>query len=326
MKEPAPLGDKCKVLDAVSDQDSADCVDQKKLKDEIIASGGTYVAFNKALFCADPKKSCFEHGKMIVSDKTAVLVSTGNFNDTNLCDLSLNPSKCNRDFSVVDRDEETISFLEGIFENDVTETAFNLQDRFTEASAKSTSPVTIAEKVTVSPLSLDPMNAFIQSATKTLDIENQYLKEPTMNQAIMDAAKRGVKVRIMVASECSFGKPSASDIKSTTTLMTAFETAGVEVRMFPSQLKINGKPGYLHAKAMVADGARAWVGSVNGSTAATSNNREFGLFFSTEKQVNSLQTILQSDIESPDSETWQESLQCQKDQSDLSGNPDNSGE
>ena len=83
--------------------------------------------------------------------------------------------------------------------------------------------------------------------------------------------------------------------------------------MFTKGILINGTPGYLHAKVMVADGARAWIGSVNGSDTATSDNREFGIFFSTPADVEALDQQIIADHNAAAAETWQQSLACTKD-------------
>jgi phosphatidylserine/phosphatidylglycerophosphate/cardiolipin synthase-like enzyme len=157
------------------------------------------------------------------------------------------------------------------------------------------------------------MVKFIKSAKTTLDVQNQYLNQKDMNDALETAAETGVTVNTMVASECSFGKPSKSEVNSTTKTYTAFDNAGIHSSMFSSSITINGKGGYLHAKAMVADGNRAWMGSVNGSNAATSNNREFGVFFSNPTWVKTLDNQIAADRNASGAETWQQSLACDKD-------------
>ena len=80
---------------------------------EIIAAGGTYIPFEKSQLCADPAKPCFEHGKMVITDRSVAMVSSGNFNSTNLCDLALSPSRCNRDYSIVEHDTAIVDLLAG---------------------------------------------------------------------------------------------------------------------------------------------------------------------------------------------------------------------
>jgi len=316
VKEAKPIGDPCRMFVAASSADAPDCADQKKLKDEIIAAGGEYIAFAKDTLCANPHKPCFMHGKMVVSDQNAVMISTGNFNSSNLCNLSQKPEKCNRDFSVVSRDSKIISFLATIFDNDVKAASYDLAGLFDDI---------LSAELTVSPLSLDPLVNLIKSAKVSIDLENQYLKEPTINAALIERASHGVKVNMTIASACSFGRPTAHDKLQIGGFMTAFEQAGVSVKMMPSQFKIDGKPAYLHAKAIVIDGKHAWVGSVNGSSAATSNNREFGMFLDDETDVAAIEKILVGDHNSVSMETWQDSLNCKKDRSILHDNGDSDG-
>ena len=304
IKEPNPLGDNCEMFQGTVEKDSPDCVDSKKLKDEIITKGGAYIPFNKKELCADSNKPCFLHGKMILVDDETALISSGNFNSSNLCNLHLNPDKCNRDYTMIVNEPETLKALKQIFEADLLAKHYDLKQILDSTQAK---------HLTVSPLSLEPIVSLINSAKKSIYLENQYLKENTMNKALADAAKKGVHVEITLASVCSFGPPSAKESEQLKTLFSDFDTATISTKMLPAKFQIDGKPGYLHAKAMVIDETTAWVGSVNGSISATSNNREFGFIFTDPNWVKKLQDILQSDHQHQDMETWQESLQCLKD-------------
>ena len=126
----------------------------------------------------------------------------------------------------------------------------------------------------------------------------------------MAAANRGVHVEVTVSSACSFGKPSPSEVRTLTSIFTAFDQAGITSTMFTKNIKINGIAGYLHAKAIVIDGKHAWMGSVNGSTQALTRNREFGIFFDTLNDVSKLSQILTSDHSDLNGESWQDSLNC----------------
>jgi phosphatidylserine/phosphatidylglycerophosphate/cardiolipin synthase-like enzyme len=162
------------------------------------------------------------------------------------------------------------------------------------------------------------MVAFIRSAKSSIMIQNQYLHEKNINQALIDAAHAGVKVYVNVASLCAFGPPKPDSLNPATpnsngAIFTAFDQAGIQTRMFSGQQTINGKIGYLHAKAIVVDGKYAWVGSTNGSYPATSANREFGIFFSDPTMVNHLASIMRYDFADARGETWQESAKCLRD-------------
>jgi phosphatidylserine/phosphatidylglycerophosphate/cardiolipin synthase-like enzyme len=305
VKEPTPVGDTCNVFADPTEGEDKVCTDQRSLKADILSHGGAYVPFNKEQLCATKSKPCFEHGKMIIADKKAVLISTGNFNSSNLCNLTENPEKCNREYSFVSRDPGVVTTLEEVFSKDLKGVAYDLQTLIRKQP--------VVTKITVSPFSLEPWLRFIKMAHKSIRVENQYLKEPTVNQALIDAAKNKIKVSITLASACAFGKPSPKETVRLQGIFTPMEQAGISIRMLTPEFKINGKPGYLHSKAIVIDDSMAWVGSVNGSYSALSNNREFGMFFSEPEWVTPLLKVMIADHDAEEMETWQESIECKKD-------------
>ena len=241
---------------------------------------------------------------MVISDRSQVLVSTGNFDATNLCNVARSPARCNRDYSVVTRDGDVVKTLQRVFDQDVQGTAYDLRSVITPS---------VESKLTVSPFSLEPLVAFIKSARQSIRVQNQYLKEPTINAALAEAARAGVQVTVMTESACAFGTPKPSAVTAWTQVYSGFDSAGIKSRIFNSSIRIGGLPGYLHAKAIVVDTTRAWVGSVNGSTTAASNNREFGLFFEDAASVQSLVALMDRDFSDSRGESWQQSLTCTKD-------------
>ena len=53
---------------------------------------------------------------------------------------------------------------------------------------------------------------------------------------------------------------------------------------------------YVHAKSLVADGARAYVGSENFTQNSLTNNRELGIIFSSAPEVNKVLTTTHGDF------------------------------
>lgn len=308
VKDPNPVGGSCRYFEPPAYKDTEDCKDQKNLVAEIRASPeGEFVPFNKKELCkgltkAGKTPNCFQHGKLVLIDGRHALLSTGNLNSSNLCNLRRDPAVCNRDFFYVTSDPDTVGTLKEIFENDLTGRWYDLGPYMTES---------IAEKLTISGYSLDNLMSFIGRAQKSIRIENQYLKEKTVIELLKEKAIEGVKVQAMVSSLCSFGRPR--NAKASRALFEGFDEAGVKVRMFTSSMKVGGKPGYLHAKAIVVDDTEAWVGSINVSDTAMKSNREFGIFFNKPADVLRLKKILDADYADPMSETWEESLRCAKD-------------
>jgi cardiolipin synthase A/B len=304
IQEPAALGETCVVFKPISSTDHPNCRTQKELLKEVRQSGGQYVPFNKSELCGISGKSCFQHGKIAIFDRASVMISTGNFNSTNLCNLKRNPNRCDRDYSIVTDDSDVISALIAVFEKD-------LQGKRFDPRFVMTPPVT--NKITISPISLEDIIRFIGSARETIQVQNQYLEEPRINSALVAAARKGVKVSITVSSACSFGSPTPHKASEITQIYSEFDQAGVSSQFFTKHILVGGTTGYLHAKAIIVDGSRAWVGSMNGSTESATMNREYGIYFGHAGWVSALGRVMQADHQNPNSETWQESIRCAKD-------------
>jgi len=332
--DPHPLGQQCPLffptqnkkgmpnyrLAKINDEKSAnddDCRDQRRLAHEIIAKQGIYTSFNKAELCPSGNH-CFQHGKLAIIDDHIALLSSGNFDSSNLCELATNPlnakkvQRCNRDYSFVFNSSvseghvNAISLLKKIFEKDLSQKNYDLKMILTKA------PTLNSPQVSVSPHSLEPLINFINTAEKTLLVQNQYMQHPKLNEALVNARKRGVQVSLSLASLCSFGMPSSYTIQKARNIFTSFDKVGIVSRFFSSQNLIRNHPGYMHAKAMVADGKRAWLGSNNGSLMSLSKNREFGVFFDDPADVKALEKSILQDLASPGNSSWQESIQCIK--------------
>lgn len=307
VNEPTPVGGGCKLFEASTDAEGegedrkpATCADRQKLVDQVNKAGGSYVPFRKDAFCTDGK-GCLEHGKLAIADTKVALISTGNFNTSNLCDLKYAPSTCNRDYSILTDDPDAVRSLQNIVDKDVRGEWYDATKALVGAGKK---------LLTVGPNSLEPLVAFIKTAKHRIQVQNQYLKEPNINNALIAAAKKGVAVQVNVSSACAFAKPTASQAKSFGAIYKGFDDVGIESRMFTKNITVNGKKGYLHAKAIVIDDERAWVGSVNGSTQAATKNREFGIFFDTIADVEALSAQMTEDFEHEASLTWEESVEC----------------
>lgn len=318
VQDPTPVGSACRVFGSTSNPDNGQndgqegdqphhsanatsCADQQKFVSEVNASkNGKYAPFRKDVMCPNGK-GCYEHGKLAIIDDTLAMISSGNFNVSNLCDQAAKPAQCDRDYSFVTRDSDVVDALSKIVASDIAGTRYDLGSLL---------PPQVAAKITVGPQSRDSLLSFIESAQSSIEIENQYLKDATLNNALMAAAKRGVQVKVMLASGCEFGAPKPTEVKKLTEIFAAFDSAGISTRIFTKNVKVGGFDGYLHAKAIVVDGTKAWMGSVNGSTTALTKNREFGIYFDDSTDVSSLDSIFSSDFANTGAESWQDSLTC----------------
>lgn len=319
VKEPSPIGEKCnpwkqglsgKSAKKASREVIADCLDQQGLVSDVRAHGGAFEPFNKNQLCGQKFREgrCYQHGKIVIVDRNRkerrlALISTGNFNSSNLCDLAYGPSTCNRDYTYITRDTVIIDTLSEIFEKDLDGKRYDLG-----AILKSRG---VESKLTVSPFSLEPLAELIRGARNRIQIQNQYINPDSgLVELLIEKARQGRTVEVMLADVCSFGKVPEKKAYNLYLMFAAMEAAGVKIRMFNKSHRIEGKDGYLHAKAIVIDGQRAWVGSVNGSTTSINQNREFGLFFSHPMRVRAFSEFIARDFSDPTAQPWRDSLRC----------------
>jgi phosphatidylserine/phosphatidylglycerophosphate/cardiolipin synthase-like enzyme len=233
VKEPNPVGGTCKVFETQNmstssklpgtitreihenrNSSAASCKNQQQLVYEVNNAAGQYVPFAKPDLCGgNGTKNCLEHGKIAIVDSKLALISTGNFNTTNLCDLDYSLTTCNRDYSYVTDETSITKTLKNIVEKDILGQNYDV-----------TSIVgpQVSDQLTVGPNSLNPILSFIQTAKKRIQIENQYLIDPTMNAVLIAMAKKGIRVQVVIASACSFGKPKEAEVKRLTQIFTDF--------------------------------------------------------------------------------------------------------
>jgi cardiolipin synthase len=108
--------------------------------------------------------------------------------------------------------------------------------------------------------------AFIDSAQQTLVLEQEEMQDAEVQQHLINAARRGVKVRVLVAA------PQSGQTDPNRPGELQISAGGVAVRIISTP--------YMHAKVYLADGNRALTGSMNVSTSSLDNNRELGIIVS----------------------------------------------
>jgi phosphatidylserine/phosphatidylglycerophosphate/cardiolipin synthase-like enzyme len=123
--------------------------------------------------------------------------------------------------------------------------------------------------------------AFIESAQETLDVELMSFNpmwgktgevSPLFN-AIVAAAKRGVKIRVLVNDSTVFGGDNDPEMK----LLAMLEKVAKENHL-PIQAAIADLPKmkvkYIHNKGALADGYKTLISSINWNQNSVENNRE----------------------------------------------------
>jgi len=133
-----------------------------------------------------------------------------------------------------------------------------------------------------SPGSSAPLVRFINSARRTVLVENEEMNSGAIELALEHAAARGVDVKVVMSASPSWTSAFAQLVRH-----------GVHVHTLESaQL-------YIHAKRICVDctsaGGTVFIGSENFSTSSLSYNREFGLITRSRGSVRAVLNAAMSD-------------------------------
>ncbi|MDQ2745334.1 MAG: phospholipase D-like domain-containing protein [Chloroflexota bacterium] len=146
----------------------------------------------------------------------------------------------NREFGVIDSYPFDARTIGAIFDADWNRRGPRIAD-----------PVLAVSPVT----SRRAFQVLIDTARHTLDLYAEEVDDAGIEAHLAGAERRGVHIRL-ITSQTSAG-------------VDTLQRAGIRVKILPQP--------YIHAKAMVADGARIFIGSENISATSLDQNREMGI-------------------------------------------------
>jgi phosphatidylserine/phosphatidylglycerophosphate/cardiolipin synthase-like enzyme len=135
-------------------------------------------------------------------------------------------------------------------------------------------------------LVMAPVNArsslltLLNGATTSLDVEAEELSDTQFTTALCSAVSRGVTTRVLLSNH------SASSAQ--TTAVATLKSCGASVASLAHP--------YVHAKAIVADGKRAYVGSANPTRESLDRNRELGVITAASAAVAPVAQTVASDF------------------------------
>jgi phosphatidylserine/phosphatidylglycerophosphate/cardiolipin synthase-like enzyme len=198
----------------------------------------------------------FTHAKAIVIDHARLLVLTLNLTRAGLGG--------NREYALIDEAPADVAAAEAVIAADLTGGAAAIAGRLL-ASPGGTRPA---------------LAALIAGAALRLDVEMEELSDPDLAQALADAAARGVAVSVAL--------PASARSAATTAAARRLGDAGAVVSAL-------GSPD-VHAKAVVADGRRVYVGSANLTTGSLDANREVGLLVDDTAVAGAVAGVIESDV------------------------------
>lgn len=185
----------------------------------------------------------FTHAKAVIIDNKSMLVMTMN--------LTFSSPTDNREYIATDNDPTDVADAEKLFAADFDGKA-----------------VSVNGKLIVSPQAATPVDprkrlkALIDSAKTSLDVEVQSLSDDTLTDAIVLAHKDKVAVRVVLSG-------GNDDTPAEAESIAKMKAAGVPLKLVTTP--------YIHAKTIVVDGTKVFVGSQNFTPTALFYNREIGV-------------------------------------------------
>jgi len=140
-------------------------------------------------------------------------------------------------------------------------------------------------RVTSPDTSLSGLLALLNSAHTSIDIEQMTFDsgwgkngaQSPLLQAVMDAARRGVRVRVLLNDEQVFAHPShptaSKNLPTIDTLNQLAQSEGLNLAAATADIKRMGVT-YIHNKGVLVDGDKTLISSINWDSNAVLNNRE----------------------------------------------------
>lgn len=204
------------------------------------------------------------HQKTITVDDGESAIMSGN--------LTSQYYSTSRDFAVLDTNLIDVHVIEKVFNADYTGATITPTD---------------GDNLTWSPTDAQAtLLSVINSATSTLQIENEEMADSTITNAIAARAKAGVNVEITMTANSDYD--SAFD---------QLKAAGAHISLYPN----NSTALYIHAKVILADAGssthESYVGSINFSDYSMNKNRELGFVTADDAITAGLASTLTSDFD-----------------------------
>ena len=195
------------------------------------------------------------HEKTIVIDKNEAFILNQN--------LTASSFSKNREYDVIDTNPQDVSEIRSMFISDWERKPF----------------LPGVSHLIVSPInSRTALTTLIKSTTKTIDIEMEVINDDQVISQLCDEAKK-IQVRLLV--------PTFSQIDSNFNSVNKLSACGAFVKTMSSP--------YVHAKLILVDSAKAYVGSVNLSSQSMDENRELGIILTQNDSLKNLVVSFASD-------------------------------
>ncbi|WP_108651805.1 phospholipase D-like domain-containing protein [Dongshaea marina] len=208
----------------------------------------------------------YTHQKTFIFDDQQALISTGN--------MTFDHYPNTRNFMVLTDEREQVKQIAAVFEKDWLHQLPSLSP---EALSRS--------QLVWSPINADSsLVRLIDSASSSLDIYALEMTDPDVVSALYRALDRGVRVTIIVSKDpFSWSRDC---------LLSLYDQG--------AKLQILGDDSpFIHAKAILADSHRAFIGSENFTSNSLNKNRELGIITADPGVIETLASTLKQDMAAP---------------------------
>ncbi len=170
----------------------------------------------------------------------------------------------NREHDVLDTNPQDVTEVRTIFYDDWEKKPFSPPQNTSIIESPDTSRTVLV--------------ALVTGATKSLDAETEDIDDDQLISAFCDRAKI-ITVRLLT--------PTLSQLSSNKNSLTKLSSCGVEVKTISSP--------YMHAKMLVSDNTKAYIGSINFSTQSMDQNRELGIILTVPDDIETLENTFEKD-------------------------------
>lgn len=211
-----------------------------------------------------PSAYTYTHAKTVIIDGTTALIMTMNLTESS--------PTTNREYIATDTDPQDVAELEQIFEADRGNQAVHLPSKLVISPTDANTNYSPRDQIT----------ALIDSATKSVDFEVQSLSDKYVVEALVRAHKAKLDVRVITDGD-TLNTPGQDDA------IAKLKEAGVPLR--------SRKSPDIHAKAIVIDETRTFIGSQNMTPTALDQNREVGVLTDSKTEAAKVHDVIVSDFE-----------------------------
>ena len=156
-------------------------------------------------------------------------------------------------------------------------------------------PVIAPRDLIISPVNAsEQLVSFIQKAEFSLDVTSELLGNPTLESELIAAVAKGVRVRLISPEIVNNADRQIQELQISS--LRKLQAAGVQVHV--TLLPETKEMPYMHARTIVADGKRAYLGSVSLSPNSSTFNREVGRILRKRQVVDKLHKQFNTDYHS----------------------------